>query len=512
MLFSFIYYMNYGTTHPTRVLRYACLGRTSPSFYNHLNSSDPKSPKFKIAADAPYINPCDPDHSVPATTTKIFGAGPAARHDLSGGEKMDGFAEFEYGTHKGSLNQTPPFCGVLSGFQTETKLPVLTALASNFALFDHWYASVPGPTFPNRLFALSATSAGSLKDTLFNGTYWLLYPQKTLYDSLDEAHVEWKHYYHDVPWEIILKSMWKKTSLPRMKPMAQFYDDAKNGDLPAFSWIDPRLALEPNNNEGSNDQHPDHDVALGEALMKRVYEALRAGPGWESTLLIVTYDEHGGFFDSVAPPTEGVPNPGDGYTPNPPHEDFDFTRLGLRIPTLLVSPWVEKGTVIHAPTDPNGLGTAPTPTSQYELSSLPATVKKLFRLPAPYLTKRDAWAATFEKYFETRTTPRTDCPATLPAPPNGARADGTLSAEDAAREAALPLNGLQEHTVAMFLGLEARGEGWHDAEASARSLREAQARGDAPVRQGDVAEWLRPRVDAFRRGELMELVEDAGLA
>ena len=110
------------------------------------------------------------------------------------------------------------------------------------------------------------------------GRYWLLYPQKTLYDSLDEANVDWRHYFHDVPWEIILKSMWKKTSLPRMQPMAQFYADAKGGTLPAFSWIDPRLALEPSNNEGSNDQHPDHDVALGEALMKRVYEALRAGP------------------------------------------------------------------------------------------------------------------------------------------------------------------------------------------------------------------------------------------
>ena len=82
--------------------------------------------------------------------------------------------------------------------------------------------------------------------------------------------------------------MWKPTSLPRIKPMSQFYDDAKNGNLPAFSWIDPRLALS-GGNEGSNDQHPDHDVALGEALMKRVYESLRAGPDWDSTLLIVTY-------------------------------------------------------------------------------------------------------------------------------------------------------------------------------------------------------------------------------
>ena len=176
----------------------------------------------------------------------------------------------------------------------------------------------------------------------------------------------------------------------------------------------------------------------------------------------------------------------------------------LRIPALLISPWIKKGTVVHEPTDPAGHGTAPDPTSQYELSSLPATVKKLLGLPAPFLTKRDAWAATFEKYFDVLPAARTDCPATLPAPPNGARADGTLPAAAAAREAALPLNGLQEHLVKTFLGLEARGggAGWGDAASSARSLRAAQARGDAPVRQGDVAAWLRPRVDAFRRGEL----------
>ena len=218
---------------------------------------------------------------------------------------------------------------------------------------------------------------------------------------------------------------------------------------------------------------------------------------------MISQDEHGGFYDSVPPPTKGVPNPGDGYAPHPPHMDFDFKRLGLRIPTLLVSPWVNKGTVIHEPTDPGGLGTAPTPTSQFELSSLPATVKQLYGLKN-FLTKRDEWAGTFEKVFEARDAPRTDCPKTLPAPPNGARADGTLPPAAAAREAALPLNGLQRHIVSTFLGLEARdGAGYEDADAATRSLAAAQARGDAPARQGDVAAWLRPRMEAFRRGELL---------
>lgn len=138
--------------------------------------------------------------------------------------------------------------------------------------------------------------------------------------------------------------------------------------------------------------------------MKEVYEALRSGPQWDEMLLVVIYDEHGGFYDHVHTPL-GVPSP-DGIVSDAPFF-FNFDRLGVRVPAFFISPWIEPGTVVHRPSGPH-------PTSEFEHSSIPASVKKIFNL-ASFLTKRDAWAGTFDIVL-TRDTPRTDCPATLPEP------------------------------------------------------------------------------------------------
>ncbi|KAL4302441.1 hypothetical protein GQ457_10G007070 [Hibiscus cannabinus] len=143
-------------------------------------------------------------------------------------------------------------------------------------------------------------------------------------------------------------------------------------------------------------------------LVKEVYETLRSSPQWNQTLLIITYDEHGGFFDHVATPVSGVPSPDGIVGPDPFF--FKFDRLGVRVPTIMVSPWIDKATVVH------GGNGKPYPTSEFEHSSIPATVKKLFNLSAPFLTKRDEWASTFESILQTRTEPRTDCPERLPTP------------------------------------------------------------------------------------------------
>ncbi|EMS57546.1 Non-hemolytic phospholipase C [Triticum urartu] len=153
-----------------------------------------------------------------------------------------------------------------------------------------------------------------------------------------------------------------------------------------------------------NDDHPSHDVSEGQRFVKEVYEALRSGPQWEETLLVITYDEHGGFYDHVPTPV-GVPSP-DGIISDAPFF-FNFDRLGVRVPAFFISPWIEPGTVVHRPSGPH-------PTSEFEHSSIPATVKKIFNLGS-FLTKRDAWAGTFDVVL-TRDTPRTDCPATLPEP------------------------------------------------------------------------------------------------
>ncbi|XBI32669.1 hypothetical protein VPH35_056091 [Triticum aestivum] len=124
--------------------------------------------------------------------------------------------------------------------------------------------------------------------------------------------------------------------------------------------------------------------------------------------MVLTYDEHGGFFDHVPRPVDGVPSPDD--IVGPPPYNFTFNRLGVLVPAILISPWIEKGTIMHGP---NG---SPSPMSQFEHSSVPATVKKLFNLLRDFLTKRDAWAGTFKGVVQTRTEPRTDCPEQLPTP------------------------------------------------------------------------------------------------
>eukprot|EP01121_Diplochlamys_sp_Union-15-3_P002353 TRINITY_DN1205_c0_g1_i2.p1 TRINITY_DN1205_c0_g1~~TRINITY_DN1205_c0_g1_i2.p1 ORF type:complete len:267 (-),score=59.07 TRINITY_DN1205_c0_g1_i2:104-904(-) len=185
-----------------------------------------------------------------------------------------------------------------------------------------------------------------------------------------------------------------------------FFDDCADGKLPTYSFVEPRYYTI-DDTYPANDQHPSHDVAEGEKFLKQLYEAVRNSPQWNSTALIILYDEHGGFYDHVPTPTygDGVPNPDGKIATN----GFNFTRLGVRIPAIIVSPWIEKGTVVHEPKGPY-------PTSQYDHSSIAATMKKVLGLPK-FLNNRDAWAGTFEDIFLQRSTPRTDCPSTLPDPP-----------------------------------------------------------------------------------------------
>eukprot|EP00746_Dinoflagellata_sp_MGD_P032444 gnl/MRDRNA2_/MRDRNA2_177224_c0_seq1.p1 gnl/MRDRNA2_/MRDRNA2_177224_c0~~gnl/MRDRNA2_/MRDRNA2_177224_c0_seq1.p1 ORF type:complete len:315 (+),score=73.18 gnl/MRDRNA2_/MRDRNA2_177224_c0_seq1:47-991(+) len=164
----------------------------------------------------------------------------------------------------------------------------------------------------------------------------------------------------------------------------RFYKQAAEGSLPSFSWVmAPYQACD----------HPCYDVAKGERFLKDIYEALRASPKWNKTLFLVVYDDAGGFYDHVIPPSDGVPS-----DEAPCHvksgggcgSEFDFRRLGLRTTAILASPWIEGGKVIQEPK--NG----PFNTSQFELTSIPATVKSLFNLTG-FLTKRDAWAGSFEE-------------------------------------------------------------------------------------------------------------------
>lgn len=379
--------------------------------YNLENVKDKNSKKVFVSKDAPYINECDPDHSTPATKEKVK-------------DGMSGFVSYE--NNKGHKNKN--FCDVMRTFTPE-KLPILTTLAKEYAIMDEFFCSHPGPTWPNRMFCLSGTSAGStLTGTWYHNKVGSLFPQRTIFDQVSEAGLKWRNYYNDTPWELFMESIAHSPS--NVKNLEAFYDDAKNGNLPNYAWINPRSGVNMTTGLGSQDQHPDHDVALGERYIKEIYEALRASPQFNETLFIITYDEHGGFYDHVEPPTN-ISSPGDGES-SYPDTGYDFTKLGVRVPTILVSPYIKKGTIISEPPAKQ----KPFENSKYDLTSIMSTARKLLEMPLQNLTGRDGWSATFEHVFEELDVPRSDCPLHLPAPP-----PLSLNHMD---EGNLPLNDLQK--------------------------------------------------------------------
>lgn len=228
---------------------------------------------------------------------------------------------------------------------------------------------------------------------------------RTVYELLDAAGYDWAMYIDDLS----DSNMFAYTRQPKYADRIRSYNldfarDAQAQRLPTYSFIMPRMIA--NATSFSNDQHPDHSIALGEQLIKDIYESLRNSPSWESSALLITYDEHGGFYDHVPTPTEGVPNP-DGKMCTKP-TDFDYKRLGVRVPTIVASPWAD-ARVVSRNTFPEA---RPTPTSQYDHTSLINTMTKMFGLEAN-LTARSAWATPFDNIFS-RTSPRTDCPSKLP--------------------------------------------------------------------------------------------------
>ncbi|CAO2144608.1 unnamed protein product [Urochloa humidicola] len=367
---------------------------------NHAVAGDATSQPVHFGNASQYVDP-DPGHSFMAIYEQVYGdpytwgsGAPATKPGVSV-PPMSGFAQ-QAEKEKAGMSAT-----VMNGFRPDA-VPVYRELVREFAVCDRWFASVPSSTQPNRTFVHSATSHGLVgndKKMLVAGM-----PQRTIFDALHDAGHSFGVYYQFPPAVLFYRNMRQLKYLNKFHPYdTDFKRHCKEGKLPNYVVIEQRyldLKLFP-----GNDDHPSHDVANGQRLVKEVYEALRSSLQWNEILFVITYDEHGGFFDHVPTPIEGVPSP-DGIVSAAPI-NFAFDRLGVRVPAMFISPWIERGTVIHRPLGPE-------PTLQYEHSSIPATVKKIFNLNE-FLTKRDAWAGTFESVL-TRTTPRTDCPETLPEP------------------------------------------------------------------------------------------------
>jgi len=185
------------------------------------------------------------------------------------------------------------------------------------------------------------------------------------------------------------------------KPLQQFYTDAAAGKLPQFTYLNPECC-------DYQSFHPASPITTGEAFIKGIYEALRNSPQWKDTLFILTFDEHGGFADHVPPPV-GVP-PGDSLTytekaQNGKNSTFAFNRLGVRVPTILISPWLPKGYIENRGSNNGG---------EYSHTSILAFLSELWGLEK--LTPRVAWSATFEHLFLQSPRPDNDSPKTLPNP------------------------------------------------------------------------------------------------
>src|SRR5579871_822393 len=270
-------------------------------------------------------------------------------------------------------------------------LPALAGLAKQFAICDHWFSSVPGPTWPNRWFAHAASSDGYCGGSARTSTI------KTIYNLLSAAGLSWMVYFHDVPQTLSLLALWDDK--PNFQFIDKFLEDAQSGHLPAYSFIKPRYFDIDSPGHRANDQHPPHDVRFGEELIATVYNAVRSSPQWNETALVILYDEHGGMFDHAAP---GVTVSPDGKTGsddlNGHFISFLFNCLGARVPAVVVSPYIAAGTICS---------------TVFDHSSIPATIEKRFRLP--HLSARDAQAKTFDVLF-TLNTPRTDTPSKILPP------------------------------------------------------------------------------------------------
>jgi phospholipase C len=299
---------------------------------------------------------------------------------------------------------------IMQCFDTPKQLPVLFQLAQEFAICDQWFSSIPGPTWPNRFFLLAASTGGldhspSTLDIVTATTVeGYRFENGNIFDLLDDHCIEWRIFEGDeFPVSFALSGMNLNALQGRFTDFEDFASEvAKSSFEPQFVFIEPRYGAHgfdvtgPGDFTCGNSMHPLDDVTRGERLVKDVYEAIRNSPHWERSMLLIVFDEHGGFYDHVPPPA-AIP-PGDTMTESYIEHHFQYDQLGVRVPAIIVSPLVPRGVIDH---------------TQYDHTSMLASVERLFGLKP--LTKRDAAAHDFLHLFSLGV-PRTDTPAALVDP------------------------------------------------------------------------------------------------
>lgn len=360
----------------------------------------------------------DPGEEYPHVNTQLFGTIDPAQNrykevgemaapfnaptDPSATPAMSGFVTDYINNFRVEMGRTPTVneCSQIMAGYTPDQLPVFTGLAKGFACFDHWFCEVPSQTYPNRSFFHAASSSGLVVNQPL-GKFATKNNAPTIFERLESAGRTWRVYSHPAQM-VSVTGLIHARRLDRyfatnFSTIFDFYEDVRAGKLPDYSFIEPNLLFP------RTDMHPPVRTWLrrhlpfpppeatngGEDLLSRVYECIRTssskrGSNWLNTLLLVTFDEHGGTYDHVPPPP--APPPDD----SAPHElGFAFDRSGVRVPTIAISAWIEPRTVVS---------------KEFRATSVIRTIRERWSLGGA-LTQRDAIAADLAPILS-RSSPR----------------------------------------------------------------------------------------------------------
>ncbi|KAJ7636527.1 phosphoesterase family-domain-containing protein [Roridomyces roridus] len=296
----------------------------------------------------------DPNHSVTGNNLEFYGQFAPDNEAIQSGKLVatnQGFVEEQLLSFPGITAEVA--AEEVMGYYSEAEVPTMVEIVDDFLTFNYWFSCIPGPTNPNRACALSGTSAGHGKnDDTFDVAGLNI---TSIFQAASEHDISWLNYDGTngafAP-DALFYSWTEENAKNNIVPIENFFQDAYLGLLPQLSYLNPSCC-----GLNSNSMHPTGNVSFGQIFIKQVYDALRQGPQWSETLLILTYDESGGFHDHVPSPlavrpdnltyTEPVPHSPDNQT-----YTFEFDRLGGRMPTFLISPYVPKGHIEDFGTDP----------------------------------------------------------------------------------------------------------------------------------------------------------------
>ena len=367
--------------------------RSFDHYFGHLKAYDPTlavEPEPTTGNLAPNGALIKPFHQTSYCEVADLDHSWTGTHKEWNGGAMDGFA-------KQNAVAKDPTGHRTMGYYTQADLPYYYDLYDKFAISDTYFSSVLDQTFPNRFYLLSGTSFGHIRnDFPVPPAYNPLtdYSQKTIFERLDAKKISWRIYFNEVPFGFLYGYV-RTHAVGHVFPITQYFVDAALGLLPQVSFVDPIFIATVN---VENDEHPPANVQIGQKFVATVTNALMKSPSWHDSALILTYDEHGGFYDHMPPPA--APKP-DAISPmlQPGDAPGEFDRLGIRVPFVVVSPWSKGHYVSSALPVSTSSGDAvyATPGHVYSHTSILKTFEERFGLAA--LTARDAASNDLADFF-----------------------------------------------------------------------------------------------------------------